>query len=428
MNPEEEEMAQSNIERRYHDARDQYAELGVDTEAALARMEAVSMSINCWQADDVGGLEGVGEITGGGILATGSFPGKARSADEIRGDFEFASRLIPGTHRFNLHAMYLESDGRKVDRDEIEVAHFQRWIDWARHLGIALDFNPTFFSHPKADAGFTLASLDRGIRDFWIEHGRRSREISAAMGQALGQTSTDNFWIPDGWKDLPADRLAHRRQLVESLDATFATKFDPDHTLDAVESKLFGIGSESYVVGSHEFYLAYALTRGIMLTMDAGHYHPTESIAEKVSALLPFVERLMLHVSRPVRWDSDHVVLFDGETKAIMREIARADAWERVFLAVDFFDGSINRISAWVIGLRASLKAALFALLEPRDRIIAAEEAGRLGDRLALQEEAKSLPFGAVWDMHCARHEVPTGHTWLAEVESYEKTVLNART
>jgi L-rhamnose isomerase len=420
-------MAQSNIDRRYHDARDQYAELGVDTEAALTRMESVAMSINCWQADDVGGLEGVGAITGGGILATGSFPGKARSADEIRGDFEFASRLIPGTHRFNLHAMYLESDGRKVDRDEIEVGHFQRWIDWAKHLGIALDFNPTFFSHPKADGGFTLASPDRGIRDFWIEHGRRSREISAAMGRALGQTSTDNFWIPDGWKDLPADRLAHRRQLVESLDATFATKFDPDHTLDAVESKLFGIGSESYVVGSHEFYLAYAITRGIMLTMDAGHYHPAESIAEKVSALLPFVERLMLHVSRPVRWDSDHVVLFDEETKAIMREIARADAWERVFLAVDFFDGSINRISAWVIGLRASLKAALFALLEPRDRILAAEKAGRLGDRLALQEEAKTLPLGAVWDMFCARHEVPTGHTWLAEVESYERTVLSAR-
>ena len=420
-------MGQSNIDRRYEDAREQYAELGVDVEAALAKMESVSVSINCWQADDVGGLEGAGEITGGGILATGSYPGKARSADEIRQDFEFASRLIPGTHRFNLHAMYLETEGKRVDRDEIGVEHFQSWIDWAHHLKIALDFNPTFFSHPKADDGFTLASRDAGVRDFWIEHGQRCREISAAMGAALGTPSTDNFWIPDGWKDLPADRLEHRAVLVESLDRIFEKKLDPRHTLDAVESKLFGIGSESFVVGSHEFYLAYALTRDLVFTMDAGHYHPTEAISEKVSALLPFVRNLMLHVSRPVRWDSDHVVLFDEETKAIMREIARADAWHRVFLAVDFFDASINRISAWVIGLRATLKAALFALLEPRGRILDAERNGRLGDRLALLEEAKTLPFGAVWDMFCLRHEVPTAHTWLDQVQKYEDQVLRLR-
>jgi L-rhamnose isomerase len=324
--------------------------------------------------------------------------------------------------------MYLEHGGKKVDRDEIEVSHFQNWIDWARHLGIALDFNPTFFSHPKANDGFTIASRDRGIRDFWIEHGRRCREISAAMGNALGSPSTNNFWMPDGWKDQPADRLVHRQLLMESLDTIFQTPYNPAHTLDAVESKLFGIGSESYVAGSHEFYLAYALSRKILFTMDAGHYHPTESISEKISALLPFLDKLMLHVSRPVRWDSDHVVLFDEETKAIMREIARADAWHRVFLAVDFFDASINRISAWVIGLRSSLKAALYALLEPRDRLLDAELQGRLGDRLALLEEAKTLPFGAVWDMFCERHEVPVGPAWLDEIKKYENDVLSSRT
>mgnify|MGYP006266592265 CR=1 FL=1 len=420
-------MAAGTTEGRYEDARGQYGELGVDTEAALAALEQVAISINCWQADDVGGLEGVGEITGGGILATGSHPGKARTADEIRQDFEFASRLIPGTHRFNLHAMYLEHGGTAVDRDAIELRHFQRWIDWAKSLGIALDFNPTYFSHPKANGGFTLSSPDPAIRDFWIEHGRRCREISAEMGRQLGMTSTNNFWIPDGWKDLPADRLGPRERLVAALDRVFAPELDPAHTLDAVESKLFGIGSESYVVGSHEFYLAYALSRQIMLTMDAGHYHPTESISEKVSALLPFVDRLMLHVSRPVRWDSDHVVLLDEETRGVMREIARAEAWHRIFLAVDFFDASINRVSAWVIGLRSSLKAALAALLEPREMLRSAENEGRLAERLALQEEGRTLPLGAVWDMFCARHEVPTGHRWLAEVERYEHDVLSER-
>jgi L-rhamnose isomerase len=420
-------MGTNSIKTRYRDAQEQYAELGVDTDAALQKLEEIAISINCWQADDVGGLEGVGEITGGGILSTGSFPGKARSAADIRQDFEFAARLIPGRHRFNLHAMYLENNGKSVDRDQIEVQHFQTWIDWAQDQGIALDFNPTFFSHPKADDGFTLASPDKGTRDFWIEHGRRCREISAAMGRELGAASTNNFWIPDGWKDLPADRLAPRERLVESLDEIFEKPFDRSHTLDAVESKLFGIGSESYVVGSHEFYLAYALSRKIVFTMDAGHYHPTESVAEKISALLPFVPQLMLHVSRPVRWDSDHVVLFDEETRAIMREIARAEAWNRVFVAVDFFDGSINRISAWTIGLRSSLKSALFALLEPRESILQAELDGRLGDRLALQEEAKTLPFGAVWDMFCETHNVPVGSAWLKEVHDYEQRVLAQR-
>ena len=420
-------MGRSDITRRYRDARDQYAQLGVDTDRAMAALDGISISMNCWQADDVSGFEGAAGITGGGILATGNFPGRARNGDEVRGDFEFASTLIPGRRRLNLHAMYLESGGTRVERDEIEVAHFRRWIDWARDRDVALDFNPTFFSHPRADGGFTLAARDEGIRAFWIEHGRRCRTVSAAMGASQGSPSIDNFWIPDGWKDLPADRLAHREILIESLDRIFETKLDPQHTRDAVESKLFGIGSESYVVGSHEFYLAYALARGVLLTMDAGHYHPTERVSEKISALLPFVEELLLHVSRPVRWDSDHVVLFDDETRAIMHEIERAEAWNRVYLALDFFDASINRIAAWVIGTRSTQKAALYALLEPTQKMREAEIAGRLAERLALFEEAKTLPFAAVWDMFCETHGVPAGHRWIAEVRRYERAVLSRR-
>ncbi len=420
-------MGRSDITRRYHDAREQYAQLDVDTDRALAAMAHIPISMNCWQADDVSGFEGSAGITGGGILATGNYPGRARNGDEVRADFEFASTLIPGRRRLNLHAMYLETGGKRVDRDEIEVVHFERWIDWARDRGIALDFNPTFFSHPKADKGFTLAARDEGTREFWIEHGKRCRTISAAMGAAQGSPSLNNFWIPDGSKDLPADRLAHRTLLVDSLDRVFETSLDPAHTRDAVESKLFGIGSESYVVGSHEFYLAYALTRGVLLTMDAGHYHPTERISDKISALLPFVDELLLHVSRPVRWDSDHVVLFDEETRSIMVEIERAGAWNRVNLALDFFDASINRVAAWVIGTRSTQKAALYALLEPRTKMMAAENTGHLAERLALHEEAKTLPFGAVWDMFCETHNVPAGPAWIAEVRRYERDVLSKR-
>jgi L-rhamnose isomerase len=414
------------IGRAYEAAREQYAELGVDTERAIEQAKRIQISIHCWQGDDVTGFEQGGPLTGG-ILATGSFPGKARTPEELRADFEKAYSLIPGTHRFNLHAIYLDNQGARVDRDEIEPRHFAGWIDWAKDLGIALDFNPTFFSHPKSEDGFTLAHRDPSIRRFWIEHGRRCRLISAEMGRQLATPSIDNFWIPDGWKDQPADRLVHRELLVEALDAVFAEKLDPAHTLDAVESKLFGIASESYVVGSHEFYLAYAQSRKTLLCMDAGHYHPTESIAEKISALLPFFPQLLLHVSRPVRWDSDHVVLFDDETRAIMREITRADAWSRIFVALDFFDASINRIEAWVIGTRAAMKAALFSLLEPVGRVRKAEDEGRLGDRLALQEEAKTMPFGAVWNEFCRREEVPAGSNWIADVAAYERSVLSKR-
>lgn len=410
----------------YELANEAYAAMGVDTEAALRRIAAVPISVHCWQADDVTGFEGATQLTGG-ILATGNHPGRARSADELRADFEKAVSLVPGIQRLNLHAMYPDHQGKPVERDQIEPRHFSGWVDWARSRKLGLDFNPTFFSHANSDDGFTLAHRDRAIRDFWIEHSKRCRAIAAWMGQELGSASLDNFWIPDGWKDHPADRLVHRDLLLDSLDQIFATRYDPAHTLDAVESKLFGIGSETYVVGSHDFYLAYALSRGLLLTMDAGHYHPTESIAEKISALLPFFPQLMVHVSRPVRWDSDHVVLFDDETRAIMREIARADAWQRVHVALDFFDASINRVAAWVIGSRATFKSMLFALLEPRDLVVAAENEGRLADRLGLMEEAKTLPFGAVWDEFCRRSSVPAGGAWMADVQTYERDVLSRR-
>ncbi len=410
----------------YELARERYSSMGVDTENALSKAAGIPISLHCWQGDDVTGFEGASQLTGG-ILATGNYPGRARNADELRGDAARALELIPGRKRFNLHAMYLEHGGKPVDRDQIQPQHFAGWVDWARSHNVALDFNPTFFSHAKSADGFTLAHRDRGIRDFWIEHGLRCREISAYMGRELGSACMDNFWIPDGWKDLPADRLVHRELLVDSLDRILEPQYDPNHTLDAVESKLFGIGSETYVVGSHEFYLAYALARNVVLTLDAGHYHPTESVAEKISALLPFLPRLMLHVSRPVRWDSDHVVLFDDETRAIMREIARADAWQRVSVGLDFFDASINRVAAWVIGTRAAFKAMLFALLEPRQLVLAAEQEGRLADRLALLEEAKSLPFGAVWDEFCVRSGTPAGAEWMAEVAAYERSVLQNR-
>jgi L-rhamnose isomerase len=419
-------MNSDQVKKNYENAKERYSEYGVDTEAVLKKMATIPVSIHCWQGDDVLGFEGVESLTGG-IMATGNYPGRARTPDELRQDFEKAYSLVPGNHRFNMHAMYLENQGEKVDRDEIEPKHFQGWVEWAKSLGVGLDFNTTFFSHEKSSDGFTLAHRDKSIREFWIEHGKRCREISAYMGRELGTVSMDNHWIPDGWKDLPADRLIHRELLVDSLDKMFEKKHPKDHTLDAVESKLFGIGSEAYVVGSHEFYLAYALSRGTVLTIDAGHYHPTESIAEKISAVLPFLPKLMLHVSRPVRWDSDHVVILDDETKAIMREIARADAWERVFVGLDFFDASINRISAWVIGVQSTLKAILLSLLEPTQLIKKAEDEGRLADRLAYQEEAKALPFGAVWNRYCLQNDVPTGTDWIKEVETYEKDVLSKR-
>ncbi len=417
----------SHVENAYQLARERYAEAGVDTDAALERLSKIAISLHCWQGDDVAGFENPeGELTGG-IAVTGNYPGKARTPDELRRDLTQALSLIPGRHRVNLHACYAEPGDRKVERDALEAAHFQRWVDWAREHGLGIDFNPTFFSHPLADNGFTLAHPDASIRRFWIEHGIRCREIGATIGKSLGSPCVTNVWIPDGYKDTPVDRLAPRQRLRESLDEIFAADVDKRWNLDAVESKLFGIGSESYVVGSHEFYLAYAVQKQILLCLDAGHFHPTEMISEKISSVLVFLEEILLHVSRGVRWDSDHVVTLTDELRAIAQEIVRDGLEGRVHIGLDFFDASINRIAAWVIGTRATIKALLEALLEPTDRLRRFECEGNLTARLTLLEECKHLPAGTVWEYYCLRQGVPVGSSWLDEVMRYEKTVLAQR-
>jgi L-rhamnose isomerase len=415
-------------ETAYSLAQAAYAELGVDTEAALTRLATVPISLQCWQGDDVGGFEHEGAtLSGGGIQSTGEYPGKARSIAELRQDLEQAFALLPGRHRLNLHACYAELAGRKAERNAYGVEHFQSWIDWAKAHQLGLDFNPTFFSHPMAKEGATLTSSDEGVRRFWVEHGIACRKIGEAMGRALGTPTVTNVWIPDGSKDTPADRKGPRLRLEKSLDEIFAEPIAPQFHLDAVEPKLFGIGSESYVPGSHEFYLGYAVTRQKLLCLDAGHFHPTETLADKISSVLQFVPEIILHVSRGVRWDSDHVVLFDDPTRATMEEIVRGDFLSRTHVGLDFFDASINRVAAWVIGARNTIKAVLAALLEPVDKLRAAEEAGDFTSRLALLEEAKLLPLGAVWEEHCRRNNVPGNHGWLAEMKSYEKRVLSER-
>ena len=406
-------------------ARECYATLGVDVDAALKALAGIPISLQCWQGDDVGGFERQGGELGGGLAVTGNYPGKARTPDELRADLEKALSLIPGRHRVNLHAMYGEFGGQRVDRDEIEPAHFKNWIAWAKANRLGLDFNPTCFAHPQAADGFTLSHREKGIRTFWIEHCRRSREIGAAMGRALGTPCVTNVWIPDGFKDTPADRLAPRERLAAALDDVFAKPLPRKHVLDAVEGKLFGIGAESCTVGSHEFYLGYALTRRKLLCLDAGHFHPTESIADKISSVLLYLPEILLHVSRGVRWDSDHVVTLNDDLLAIAREVVACGP-RRVHLGLDYFDASINRIAAWVIGTRNLQKALLIALLEP-PAIRTAELAGDNTARLALQEEAKSLPFGAVWDYFCETQGVTAGEAWLAEVKAFENNVLSKR-
>ena len=408
----------SLVEQLYELAQERYAELGVDTEQALARLAAVSISLHCWQGDDVGGFEDPDRGLSGGIMATGNYPGKARTAAELRQDLDKAYSLIPGTHRLNLHAIYLETD-RPIPRNEIRLDHFTGWVDWAKANNHGLDFNPTCFSHALADDGFTLASANEGIRRFWIEHCIASREIGAYFGRELGIPAVTNIWIPDGYKDTPADRLAPRQRLIESLDKVFATEINPAHNLDAVESKLFGIGSESYVVGSHEFYLGYAVSRQKLLCLDAGHFHPTETISDKISAVLLYVPELLLHVSRGVRWDSDHVVTLTDELQAIMQEIIRGDFLDRVHIGLDFFDASINRVAAWTIGTRNALRALLMALLEPIEQLRTLEEAGDYTARLALSEELNGLPFGAVWDYYCLQQNAPVGIAYLDEIRNY---------
>lgn len=415
------------IDQDYESAKARYAALGVDADAALRLVAAIPVSIHCWQGDDVAGFEGADGLSGGGILATGNYPGRARNADELRADAETAFSLIPGTKRFNLHALYAETGGKKVARDELTADHFARWIDWAKSAKIGLDFNPSFFSHPLADSGWTLASADTKTREFWIRHGKASRRIASAMGEKLGTPAVNNIWIPDGSKDLPADRSGPRERLHAALDEVLAEKLPATTLIDAVECKLFGIGSEAYVVGSHEFYMGYAIKKGLKLCLDMGHFHPTETIADKISALLLFVPGLLLHISRGVRWDSDHVALFSDETREVCREIARAKAFDRVNLALDYFDASINRIAAWTIGARAVQKALLEAALEPIGLIRTAETEGRNHERLALMEEAKSLPFSAVWDKYCADQGAPIGAEWLARIADWEKATIAKR-
>ncbi len=415
----------SRPEAAYSLAREHYAAHGVNADRALQTLAGIPISLHCWQGDDVAGFEKQGSELGGGLAVTGNYPGKARTPDELRADLEKALSLIPGQHRVNLHAMYGEFAGKKVDRDEIEPAHFRNWIAWAKANQLGLDFNPTCFAHPKATDGFTLSHRDKSIRDFWIEHCRRSREIGAAMGRALGTPCVTNVWIPDGFKDTPADRQAPRERLADALDAVFKKPLPRKHVLDAVEGKLFGIGAESCTVGSHEFYLGYAITRRKLLCLDAGHFHPTESIADKISSALLYLPEILLHVSRGVRWDSDHVVTLNDDLLAIAREVVVCGS-HRVHLGLDYFDASINRIAAWVIGTRNLQKALLIALLEP-PAIRSAELAGDNTTRLALQEEARALPFGAVWDHFCEAKDVPVGETSLAEVKRYERAVLAKR-
>jgi L-rhamnose isomerase len=412
----------------YTHAQETYAAIGVDTEAVLQRLATVPLSLHCWQGDDVVGFETPEEgLAGGGIQATGNYPGKARTMEELRQDLDKVLSLLPGKHRVNLHALYADLGGKKVDRNKLEPAHFQSWIDWAKTRGLGLDFNPSYFAHRLANDGMTLAHRDKGVRQFWVEHGIACRHIGAEMGRQLGTATVTNIWIPDGSKDTPIDRKAPRERLEESLDLIFKETIDPKFHLDAIESKLFGIAFESYTVGSHEFYLGYAAKHNKLYCLDAGHFHPTESIADKVSAVLMHVPEILLHVSRGVRWDSDHVVLFDEPTKAIMEELVRGDFLGRTHIGLDYFDASINRIAAWTVGARSAIKSLLVALLEPTAKLRELENAGDNTSRLVWLEEIKTLPFGAVWDEYLRRHNVAGGEAWLQEVKAYEKKVLAAR-
>jgi L-rhamnose isomerase len=415
-----------NIEKSYSLAKERYAELGVDADAALKRLAEVAVSMQCWQGDDVAGFESVGPLTGG-IMATGNYPGRARNAEELRADADKAMSLIPGKHRFSIHAIYLEHGGKKVDRTDITPEHFKGWMDWAAAKKIGLDFNPTFFSHPKAADGFTLSHRDEGIRRFWVQHGIACRKIGEAFGRRQGTPCVTNVWIPDGYKDLTIDRKGPREILKKSLDEVFAPSIDAKCNLDAVESKLFGIGSETYVVGSHEFYLGYAVANKKLLTLDSGHFHPTETIADKISSALMFLDEILLHVSRGVRWDSDHVVILSDELRSIAEELVRGGYLGRVHLGLDYFDASINRVAAWVIGARSLLKALLLVMLEPTAKLRDLEIKGDFTSRLALLEEAKTLPFGAVWDYHCQKSGVPAGEEWLGVIKKYEADVTGKR-
>ncbi|NGZ74755.1 L-rhamnose isomerase [Saccharibacillus alkalitolerans] len=418
-------MSEAN-EQAYREAKKLYAKHGVDVDAALEKLAGIKISLHCWQGDDVKGFLFRDKTLSGGIAVTGSYPGRASTPGELRADLDKALSLIPGKHKVNLHAIYADTD-ENVDLDRLEPRHFRGWIDWAKERGLGLDFNPTLFSHPKAEDGFTLSHTDPEIRKFWIDHCKASRRIAETFGRELGQPCVTNHWMPDGFKDTPVDRWSPRARLRDSLDEIFAEPIDEACNIDAVESKLFGIGSESYVVGSHEFYMGYAMSRGKAICLDAGHFHPTEVISNKLSSILMFTDQLLLHVSRPVRWDSDHVVTMDDELLEIARELVRGDLLPRTHIGLDFFDGSINHIAAWVIGVRNTQKALLRALLEPIEQLKQIEAEKDYTSRLALVEEFKSYPFGAVWDYFCEQSGVPVREDWLNEVKTYEKEVLQKR-
>ena len=406
----------------YESAKAQFADWGIDTEAAIERLKIIPISMHCWQGDDVVGFEQKSGSSGGGIQATGNHPGRARTPDELRADLEFAYAMIPGSHRLNLHAMYLDTD-ETPDRDEIEYKHFAPWVDWAKDQRLGLDFNPTFFAHAKADDNLTLSHPDQGIRDFWIEHGRRTREISARMGAELGSTCVNNIWVPDGYKDTPIDRMAARHRLEASIDQMIVTPQDRAHMRDAVESKLFGIGVEACTVGSHEFYMGYAVKNDTVLCFDMGHFHPTENVADKLSAASLFVDEILLHVSRPLRWDSDHVILQSDDVLQIAQELVASDLLDRTYIGLDFFDATISRTAAWVIGTRNIQKALLRALLVPLDRLRPAEDSLDFTQRFVVTEEFKDLPFGRVWDEFCTRMNCPSGLHLIEQLERYQSSV-----
>ncbi len=417
------------IEKAYETARNKYAEFGVDTDKVLVQLKDISISIHCWQGDDVSGFEKPdAALSGGGIQATGNYPGKARNIKELRQDLEKALSLIPGNHRVNLHAIYGDFGNKFVERNEITPNYYQSWINWAKNNNLKLDFNCSLFSHAKADNGFTLSSKSKEIREFWIEHVKKCREISAEIGKQLNDICIHNIWIPDGSKDIPVDREGHRILLKEALDDVLEKKYSPSQMRDSLEGKLFGIGSEAFVVGSHEFYLSYAITKETMLTLDTGHFHPTESVGDKISAIIPFLSGIILHISRGIRWDSDHVVIISDDLIQLCEEIIRNKSRDRIHLALDYFDASINRIAAWVIGIRATQKSLLYALLQPIDMLREFETNGQLFQRLALLEEFKMLPYGSIWDYFCLKNNIPSGINWIKDVELYENEILKKRT
>ena len=414
------------VEERYQDAKARYAEIGVDTDAALKKLQDVKISMHCWQGDDVKGfLNPDGELTGG-IMATGDYPGAAHTPEQLRQDIEKAFSLIPGKHKLNLHAIYLDTD-EPVDLNEIEPKHFEKWAKWANEQGVGLDFNPTFFSHPMMKDGMTLAHPDQDVRDFWIEHGKRSRKIAEYLGKETGQTCINNFWMPDGMKDNPIDRYSPRKRMMESLDEIFTEELNEEYTQEAVESKLFGLGAEAYTVGSHEFYMGYGLTRDKLICLDAGHFHPTEVISNKLSSLALFSKGIMLHVSRPVRWDSDHVVIMDDELQEIGKEIVRNDLLAKTNIGLDFFDATINRVAAWVVGTRNTQKALLKAMLEPIENLKEMELELDYTKRMALTEELKDFPYADVWNYFCEQNNAPVGMNWYEEVMNYERDILATR-